>query len=110
MPVQLGKIICVYSPKGGAGCTTIATNLAVSLKTPENKVCIVDTNLLYGDVAVFFNEHGKNSILDLVDRANDLDPEIVNDVMVNNKLSNLHLMVAPKEPELSDARKGEPIN
>ena len=110
MPVQLGKIICVYSPKGGAGCTTVATNLAVSLKTPENQVCIVDTNLIYGDVAVFFNEHGKNSILDLVGRANDLDPEIVNDVMVTNKLTNLHLMAAPKEPELSDARKGEAIN
>jgi len=110
MPVQLGKIICVYSPKGGVGCTTIATNLAISLKSPENQVCIVDTNLVYGDVAVFFNEHGKNSILDLVDRANELDPEIVNDVMVTNKLSNLQLMVAPREPELSDARKGEAIN
>jgi pilus assembly protein CpaE len=110
MPVQLGKIICVYSPKGGVGCTTIATNLAISLKSPENQVCIVDTNLVYGDVAVFFNEHGKNSILDLVDRANELDPEIVNDVMVTNKLCNLQLMVAPREPELSDARKGEAIN
>ncbi len=109
-PAQLGKIICVYSPKGGAGCTTVATNLAVSLKTPENQVCVVDTNLIYGDVAVFFNEHGKNSILDLVGRANELDPDIVKDVMVTNKLTNLQLMAAPKEPELSDARKGEAIS
>ncbi len=108
-PAQLGKIICVYSPKGGAGCTTVATNLAVSLKTPENQVCVVDTNLIYGDVAVFFNEHGKNSILDLVGRANELDPDIVNDVMVTNKLTNLQLMAAPKEPELSDTRKGDAI-
>jgi pilus assembly protein CpaE len=107
MPIQLGKIVCVYSPKGGAGCTTVAANLAVALKTPENQVCIIDTNLIYGDVAVFFNEHGKNSILDLVGRANEIDNEIVNDVMVTNKQTNLQMMVAPKDPELSDAHKGE---
>ncbi len=110
MPVQLGKIICVYSPKGGAGCTTVATNLGVALKTTDNKVAIVDTNLVYGDVAVFFNEHGKNSILDLVGRSTELDSEIIEDVMVVNKTTNLELMVAPKEPELSDARKGEPVH
>jgi pilus assembly protein CpaE len=108
--IAMGKIICVYSPKGGAGCTTIATNLAVGLKTQDNKVAIVDANLLYGNVAVFLNEHGKNSILDLVDRANDLDPEIIEDVMVENKLTGLHMMPSPKEPELNDAHKGEPVS
>lgn len=106
----MGKIICVYSPKGGAGCTTLATNLGVGLKTQDNKVAIVDANLLYGNVAVFLNEHGKNSILDLIDRANDLDPEIIDDVMVENKLTGLHMMPSPKEPELNDAHKGEPVS
>jgi pilus assembly protein CpaE len=108
--MTMGKIICVYSPKGGAGCTTVATNLSVGLKTQDNKVAIVDANLLYGNVAVFLNEHGKNSILDLVDRANDLDPEIIEDVMVKNKLTGLHMMPSPKEPELNDAHKGEPVS
>ncbi len=108
--MAMGKIICVYSPKGGAGCTTIATNLAVGLKTQDNKVAIVDANLLYGNVAVFLNEHGKNSILDLVDRAAELDPEIIEDVMVENKLTGLHMMPSPKDPELNDAHKGEPVS
>jgi len=106
----MGKIICVYSPKGGAGCTTLATNLAVGLKNQDNKVAIVDANLLYGNVAVFLNEHGKNSILDLIDRAADLDPEIIEDVMVENKLTGLHMMPSPKDPELNDAHKGEPVS
>ncbi len=106
----MGKIICVYSPKGGSGCTTLATNLGVGLKTQENKVAIVDANLLYGNVAVFLNEHGKNSILDLIDRANELDPEIIEDVMVENKLTGLHMMPSPKDPELNDAHKGEPVS
>jgi pilus assembly protein CpaE len=110
MPViNLGKIICVYSPKGGAGCTTITTNLSVGLKTSDNKVLIIDANLLYGNVAVFLNEHGKNSILDLIDRSNDLDPEIIQGIMVENKLTGLHVMPAPKDPELNDTHQGEAI-
>ncbi len=110
MPVMnLGKVICVYSPKGGTGCTTLATNLAVALKNQDNKVALVDANLLYGNVAVFLNEHGKNSILDLLDRANDLDPEIIEDVMVENKLTGIHLMPSPKDPEINDAHKGESL-
>ncbi len=108
--INLGKIICVYSPKGGTGCTTIATNLGVGLKSSDNKVAIVDANLLYGNVAVFLNEHGKNSILDLVDRADDLDAEIIEGIMVENKLTGLHMMPSPKDPELNDTQKGEPIS
>lgn len=109
-PINLGKIICVYSPKGGAGCTTIATNISVGLKNQDNKVAIIDANLLYGNVAVFLNEHGKNSLLDLVDRANELDPEIIEDVMVENKLTGLHMMPSPKDPEINDAHKGESVS
>jgi len=107
--VNLGKVICVYSPKGGTGCTTLAINLGVGLKSTDNKVAIIDANLLYGNVAVFLNEHGKNSLLDLIDRANDLDPEIIEDVMVENKQTGLHMMPSPKDPELNDAQKSEPV-
>ena len=108
--MNFGKIICVYSPKGGTGCTTIATNLSVGLKNQDNKVAIIDANLLYGNVAVFLNEHGKNSILDLVDRANDLDAEIIEDVMVENKQTGLHMMPSPKDPELNELHKGEAVS
>ena len=108
--MNFGKIICVYSPKGGTGCTTIATNLSVGLKNQDNKVAIIDANLLYGNVAVFLNEHGKNSILDLVDRANDLDAEIIEDVMVENKQTGLHMMPSPKDPELNEMHKGEAVS
>lgn len=108
--ITLGKIIIVYSPKGGSGCTMIATNLATALKTSETKVALVDANLLFGDVAVFLNEHGKNSFLDLIDHANELDPEIIQDVMVVNKTTGLNLLTSPKEPELNDSGKGEAVS
>ena len=59
--VSYGKIITVYSPKGGAGCTTVAVNLAMILHNEETPVILVDGNLQFGDVSVFLNEQGKNS-------------------------------------------------
>ncbi len=54
-----GRLITIYSPKGGSGCTTLATNLAVCLNNDDTSVVIVDGNLQFGDVAVFLNEQGK---------------------------------------------------
>jgi len=95
-----GKIIAVYSPKGGAGRTTIATNLAIALKE-ENKVALVDASLQFGDVAVFLNEQGKNTILDLAPRASELDPDIVQEVMLTHKASGIDILAAPPTPDLS---------
>jgi pilus assembly protein CpaE len=97
-----GKIIVVYSPKGGTGCTTIATNLAICLNNSETKVAIVDGNLQFGDVGVFFNLQGKNTILDLAPRTEELDPEVVNDVMMTHAQSGLQLLAAPMRPEMAD--------
>jgi pilus assembly protein CpaE len=102
-----GRIIVVYSPKGGSGTTTIAANLSVALKDQKNKVALVDSNLMFGDAAVFFNEHGKNNALDLIDRVNDLDPEIINDVMISNKLTGVDILAAPNQSQFVDSGIGE---
>src|SRR5512143_1481139 len=47
-----GNIIVVYSPQGGAGCTTIATNLASALMRDNVRVLLIDANLQFGDVRV----------------------------------------------------------
>jgi pilus assembly protein CpaE len=102
-----GRIIVVYSPKGGSGTTTIAANLSVALKDSKSKVALVDSNLMFGDAAVFFNEHGKNNALDLIDRVNDLDPEIINDVMISNKLTGVDILAAPNQSQFVDSGIGE---
>ena len=94
-----GKIILVYSPKGGTGCTTIAVNLAIALHNEETRVVIVDANLQFGDVAIFLNEQVKNSILDLAPRADELEPEIVDSVMIKNAASGVHILASPSRPE-----------
>jgi len=102
-----GKVITVYSPKGGTGCTTIAVNLALTLHNDDTQVALVDGNLQFGDVAVFMNEQGKNTVLDLALRANELDPDIVNDVMVKHAVSGLHILAAPSRPEQAEQVSGD---
>jgi pilus assembly protein CpaE len=94
-----GNVIMVYSPKGGTGVTTLAVNLAVTLHNDETRAVLVDAKLQYGDVAVFLNEQGKNTILDLVSRVDELDQEVVESVMIKHAASGLHVLAAPSRPE-----------
>lgn len=48
-----GKVIVVYSAKGGCGKTTLATNLAAAISQQSSKrVCLIDLDLQFGDVAI----------------------------------------------------------
>ncbi len=98
-PELLGKVIMVYSPKGGTGCTTVAVNLAVALRNEETQVVIVDANMQFGDVAIFLNEQSKNTILDLTPRADELDPEVIENITIKHALSGVQVIASPAKPE-----------
>ena len=102
-----GKVICVYSPKGGTGSTMIAVNLAVALHNDETRSVIVDGDFQFGDVAVFINEQGKNTVIDLAPRVSELDPEIVGSVMVKHAESGVHVLAAPARPEQAEEVSGK---
>lgn len=97
-----GKIVTIYSPKGGTGCTTLAVNLALVLNDANTKVALVDGNLQFGDVAVFVNEQGKNTVLDLAPRADELDANVVEEVMLKHSASGLNILAAPSRPEYAE--------
>jgi pilus assembly protein CpaE len=97
-----GKVVTVYSPKGGVGVTTLAVNLALTLNNEDTRVVIVDANLQFGDVAVFVNEQGKNTIADLAPRADELDPEIVEEVLRTHPSTGLRILAAPTRPEAAE--------
>ena len=99
---QYGKVIVVYSPKGGTGKTTIATNLALALQSEETRTLLIDTNVQFGDVAVFLNEQVKNNILDLTPRVDELDREFIEEIAVMHNASGLRILAAPTKPELAE--------
>jgi len=97
----LGKVIAVYSAKGGVGCTTLACNLAIGLNTDETPTVLVDANLQFGDVSVFMNLQVKNSMIDLAARADEIDTDIVEEVLMTHECG-LHVLAAPPRPEMAD--------
>lgn len=102
-----GSVIMVYSPKGGTGCTTISTNLAVTLHNKETPVAMVDADLQFGDVAVFLNEQVRYSILDLAPRVEEIDAELLDEVMINHTVSGLRVLAAPQRPEYAENVTGD---
>lgn len=102
LPLSRGKVVTVYSPKGGTGCTTVAVNLALALHNDDTRAVIVDGKLQYGDVAIFFNEQGKNTIADLAPRADELEPEIVEGVLLKHAASGIRILAAPARLEQAE--------
>jgi pilus assembly protein CpaE len=100
--VTKGKVITIYSPKGGTGCTTLAVNLAIALNNEDTRTALVDANLQFGDVAIFVNEQGKNTILELAPRVDELEPDVVEEILINHTASGLRILAAPQRPEMAD--------
>ncbi len=99
--VTEGNVIAVYSPKGGSGCTTVAINTAVSLAKNNYRVVLVDASLQFGDVAVMLNMKNMTNVTDIVQRMNELDPELIGTVVQVHQ-SGVHVLLAPPRPEMAD--------
>ncbi|SMC71741.1 AAA family ATPase [Sporomusa malonica] len=99
---EQGKIITVFSTKGGIGKTTISTNLAVALaaKTGAN-VGIVDADLQFGDVALFLNLMPRATIADLVRDIEHLDMNVLDGYMAQFN-SSVKVLPAPTRPEQAE--------
>jgi len=107
---SLGKIITVYSPKGGTGVTTLAINLAIALRGEDSEIGLVDTSVQFGDVPILLNELPSFSVLDLVSRIHVLDPRIIEGSMLFHKSSGLYILAAPPKPELAEKVVGRDIS
>lgn len=103
-----GHVVTVYSPKGGVGCTTLAVNLGVSLARKGHSTVLVDGRLQFGDINVALNLKSKTSILDLVERGEEIDSDLITSVVTAHK-SGLKVLAAPPRPEMAEVVKVEHI-
>jgi pilus assembly protein CpaE len=106
-PTAQGRIITFFSPKGGVGRTTIATNLAVALhQTTQKPVCLVDGSLPFGDVAVILNMSPKaKTIADLVGSFDNTDADVLESVLVSHS-TGIKVLLAPPTPESAELITG----
>lgn len=64
-PPTAGQILTVFSPKGGTGKTAVATNLAAAFHARGKRVCLVDLDLEFGDVAVALSMDPGRTVADI---------------------------------------------
>ncbi len=94
------RTVAVFSPKGGVGTTTIATNVAIAkVQGRPDKVVLVDLSLQFGGVASQLNLEPKHTLADVVrDETAMREPEITRTYAVRHD-SGLHVFAAPGTPE-----------
>ena len=98
-----GRVVTVFSPKGGVGRTTIAVNLAVAASVAlGKKVALVDGSFQFGDVGVLLNLNPKNkSIADIVPDLAGGELEALDQVLVQTS-SSVSVLLAPPRPEMAE--------
>jgi pilus assembly protein CpaE len=100
---ELAKVITVFSTKGGAGKSMIATNLGVTLAQRSDKpVCLVDADLQFGDIAVMLKLSPQHTIVDAVSSLDRLDASLLQNLLVTHESSGLLILPAPLEPAFAD--------
>jgi pilus assembly protein CpaE len=98
----------VFSPKGGAGTSTIASNLAISLhEAVKEDVLLIDGKHLFGHLALYLNLRTGNSITDLIAQAGSLDERLIKQVAVKHT-SGINVLPSPNS--ISEAQGIRPEN
>jgi pilus assembly protein CpaE len=99
--VPEGKVVTVFSAKGGVGKTTLAANLAVALaKEAKARVALVDLDLQFGTVAVLMDVNPGRTIAELV-REKEIDGDLVASYLVNHG-SGVQILPCPLRPEQAE--------
>jgi pilus assembly protein CpaE len=94
-----GRIITVFSPKGGTGKTVTATNLATSLaKNDKKRTLLLDLDLQFGDAAIMLGLEPDKTVYDLVVAPGELDTEKLAGYTTRHS-SGLDVLPAPLRPE-----------
>ena len=103
LPSDMGSVITVFSTKGGAGKSVIASNLAIVLaRKAEGPVVLVDADLQFGDVAVMLKMTPQHTIVDAVSNIHRLDAQLLQSLLMRHDQSGLLVLAAPVEPAFAD--------
>jgi pilus assembly protein CpaE len=98
-----GRVLAVFSTKGGAGKSVLATNLAVVLAKRSSKpVVLVDADLQFGDISVMLKLAPHHTVVDAVASLDRLDASLLQSLLTRHEPSGLYILAAPLEPQYAD--------
>lgn len=99
---EKGRIVTVWSAKGGSGTTVVATNLALLLnRIQDKKVVLVDADLQFGDVCLVLQLEPKFTMVNAAHELHHLDGELLESLLTEHP-SGLKVLAAPLEPAFAD--------
>jgi pilus assembly protein CpaE len=105
-----GLVIGVFSPKGGVGKTTIATNIAIGLgKIAPMSVVIVDLDLQFGDVASGLYLDPQHTVTDAVSPAASQDSLVLKAFLTVHP-GSIYALCAPPTPVDADEITPEQVS
>ena len=96
------NVIAFFSPKGKSGKTTLIANLGMALaqKTGQ-QVGVIDADLQFGDMSVFFNLAPKTTLMEAVRDINFLSPVTLNSYFLPIA-ENLRVLCGARRPEYAE--------
>jgi pilus assembly protein CpaE len=95
-----GRVVTVFSSKGGCGKTFLSTNLAVALSRGGAEVALVDLDLHFGDVAIMLHLFPSHTIYDAAENPG-LDALSLKSFLTRHD-SGVWTLIAPTEPTIAD--------
>jgi pilus assembly protein CpaE len=98
-----GRVVAVFSPKGGVGRTTVSVNVAVAAAAERlGDIVLMDAAFQFGDVAILLNLNPRSkSIADLIPEIQAGEVESLETFTVSHS-SGLRVLLAPPSPETAD--------
>src|ERR1044071_1405738 len=104
-PTKRGRMIAVFSSKGGCGTSFIATNLAA---VNSERTVLVDLNLQAGALPLYLGVDPKYSIAEIVENRSRLDEALIAS-FVTQCTPKLSLLAAPKQADSADEIQPEHV-
>jgi len=106
-----GKIISIFSNKGGIGKTTLATNLALQLsELTGEKVCLIDLNLQMGDIATFLDISPSFDIAYVITHLSRLDESFLHSSLERYEEKDLYILADPPDIEQAEEISADDIS
>lgn len=103
-----GRVLTIFSTKGGVGKSLMATNVAVALSDQDSSVCLVDLDVNNGDVAIMLQLTPMRTLNDLAAFHGDIDTDAI-DTLVTPFSKTLGVVAAPVHLDSPDQATNEDI-
>lgn len=105
--LRRGRVMTVFSTKGGSGKSVVATNMAIALaQNSGQRVVVVDADLQFGDVAVMMKLSPRHTVVDAVANIDRLDGAMFESMLIEHPSSGVEVLAAPLEPAFADQISG----